>query len=272
MAKTIIQNKNIEIMTYLSKIRQHRHLIYTLAKRDIKAKYAQTKLGWLWAIIQPLATLTIFVLFFDKLVHISTGDVPYALFAFCGIITWYLFTYIVNSAGTAIIQNQDLIKKIYFPKIILPISKTIGGVFEFGISFGLLLLLMLVMGQAITLKIIVVPLVLLLVLLTGLSVSIWLSALTVKNRDLQHLIPYLTNFAIWLTPVFYPTTLIPKAFESWIYYLNPLATVLKLLRWALLNDVPPEPIYFVSFIGVFILLVLGFLYFRRIEREIADFV
>lgn len=271
MGKTVINNKVTTLGDYLRSVYQYRQLIFSFAKRDLKARFVQTKLGVLWMIIQPLIALAIFTIFFDQLIRLETGDVPYVAFAFSGMTIWYFFTNMVNSAGTALINSQELIRKVYFPKILLPIAKIVVATIEFFVAFSLLIIIMLVVGLDFSPKIIFLPVAILMTILVGSCVAIWLNILTVKKRDLQHLIPYLTNFGIWVTPVFYPTTLIPEAFRDYIYYVNPIATTIDFMR-SMLFDLPFQWMYCLSFIPVFILLIIGIRTFKNIERNMVDFL
>jgi len=271
MSEKVISNETIGFTEYLRRIRKYRSLIVALLIRDIKAKYTQTSLGLLWAVIQPLIALVIFSVFFDGLIKLETGDIAYPVFAFSGMIVWYYFTSIVHQSGSALLSHQDLIKKIYFPRFILPLYKSLLGLFEFFISFIVFIVLMLIWQTEIKLTILLVPLVVLLVTFIGLTLSIWLNAITVKRRDFMHLIPYLVNYGIWLTPVFYPSTIIPEPYTDWIYYLNPVATTIELFRGAAFGT-PVEWMHLVSFAVVFILFILGTYLFKKIERNIADFV
>jgi lipopolysaccharide transport system permease protein len=271
MGKTVINNKSVNFGDYLRSINQFRQLVFSFAKRDLKARFVQTKFGLLWMIIQPLIALTIFTVFFDQLIQLETGSVPYIAFAFSGMTIWYFFTNIINNAGTALINSQELIRKVYFPKILLPISKVFVATIEFFVAFSLLIIILLVLGLDFSPKIVFLPVAMLMTILVGSCVAIWLNILTVKKRDLQHLIPYLTNFGIWLTPVFYPTTIIPAAFRGYIYYANPIATTIDFLR-ALLFDLPFNWMYCLSFIPVFFLLILGIRTFKNIERNLVDYL
>lgn len=271
MGRTVINNKVATFGEYLRSIYQFRHLIFSFARRDLKARFVQTKLGVLWMVIQPLIALTIFTIFFDKLIELETGDVPYVAFAFSGMTIWYFFTNMVHSSGTALINSQELIRKVYFPKILLPISKMLVATIEFFVAFSLLILIMLILRIDFSPKIFFLPAVILMTVLVGSCVSIWLNILTVKKRDLQHLIPYLTNFGIWITPVFYPTTLIPEAFRDYIYYVNPIATTIDFLR-SMLFDLSFNWMYCISFIPVFFLLIIGIRIFKNIERNIVDYL
>ncbi len=269
--KKTISNKNISLGDYFNRLIQHRALIWSLAKRDLKSKYAQTSLGFLWLVIQPAIALLIFTVFFDQLIEIDTGNVSYPVFAFSGMILWYFFTNMVNNAGTSLIQGQDLIKKIYFPKLILPISKVLVALAEFSVAVILLIILMLFLGQSISWKLILLPICVSLVVMIGACVAIWLSLMTVKRRDLQHLIPYLTNYGIWFTPVFYPTSIIPEQYIEWMYYVNPMATVIDMFR-SFLFDYPFNWMYCISFVPYIFLLSIGIVIFKNKERNLADYI
>lgn len=271
MERTIINNKPVPFGVYLHRIVQFRQLILSFATRDLKARFVQTKLGLLWMIIQPLIALAIFTIFFDQLIQLETGKIPYVAFAFSGMTIWYFFTNILNNAGTALIQSQELIRKVYFPKILLPISKVLVAGAEFFVNFSMLLMILLILGIDFSPTILLFPIPILMTVLVGSCVAIWLNVLTVKKRDMQHLIPYLTNFAIWVTPVFYPTTIIPEAYRDYMYYLNPVATTIEYLRSILFN-LPFQWTYCISFIPVFFLLIIGIRIFKNMERNLVDFL
>ena len=267
----VIKNEVLNGRVYLQRCWDYRYLLWGLAKRDLKAKYAQTVLGIAWSLLKPLTGLVIFTLFFDKLIKIDTQEIPYPVFAFTGMTAWYFFTYIISAGGTSLMESQDLLKKVYFPKLIMPISKVLVGFLDFVLSFLLLILLMVFTGHGLRWQIVFLPLFIVLNMITGLSIGIWLSALTIRYRDFYHIIPYLVNFSIWLTPVFYPGTLLPEQY-SWALYINPMAGVIAGFRWALLGDIFPDVYYLVSFFIVVALLVSGFFYFKFIEKEIADLI
>lgn len=268
---TVISAEPVSFLPYFQKLWASRAMVLTLARRDLKVKYAQTLLGLLWAVIQPLTGLLIFTLFFDKLINIDTGSIPYPLFAFSGMVSWFFFSHIVHSAGTSLVEAQDLMKKVYFPKLIIPLAKVLAGMVELAISLSLLFVLMLVLGKLPDWPILLLPLFVLFNISVGLSIALWLSALTIRYRDFHHIIPYLVNFGIWLTPVFYPGTLIPSAYD-WFLFLNPMAATIAGFRWSLIGDTFPEASYLMSVIPVSFLLVTGLLYFRKIESEISDYI
>jgi lipopolysaccharide transport system permease protein len=256
--------------SYLKEVWSSRHLILSFALRDLKVQYAQTYLGILWSVIQPLTALLIFTFFFQRVVPLQI-NVPYAAFAFTGILGWFYFTALVGQAGTVLMHNQQIIKKIQFPRLVLPLSKALVGMVEFGISLLILLTVLLVSGRSISDRIILLPVVVLANIITGLSFGIWLSALTIRFRDLHHIIPFLIGFGIWLTPVFYPTTIVPQSF-NWIYYFHPVANVISLYRWIFLNMPIDMFQVIVSFFIALVMFVSGFMFFIKNEKFIADYL
>jgi lipopolysaccharide transport system permease protein len=271
MSQVVFTSRGDNLIKYLEKTCQFRHLIFSLARRDLKVQYAQTFLGFLWSVIQPLTSLLVWTFFFDKLIQVDTGHIPYPLFAFSGMIAWYYFTNIFSNAGTSLVNSQDLIRKIYFPRIVLPLSKVLVGFVEFIISITLLFIIMIVMGTSPSWKIVYMPFFILFNIITGLAFGLWLSALTIRYRDFQHIIPFLIYLGIWLTPVFYPTTLIPNEY-SFLVYINPIAAVIAGYRWSLLGGDSMSPYYLISFVLVALILVSGFAYFRKNESIIADYI
>lgn len=245
-------------------------MIGTLARRELKIKYAQTLLGLLWTALQPLSGLLIFYFFFNRVIKLEgIPESGYATFAFTGMTSWYFFSYIVYQASFSLMQAQDLIKKIFFPKLILLLSKVLVGLVDLGISILLLFVIMLIHGIVPSWQIVFLPLFILLNALVGLAVSVWLSALTVRNRDLQHIVPYLVNFGIWLTPVFYPGTLIPDAFKS-LLYLNPMTGVIEGFRWSIWNYGALNMGHALGIGLSLIVLVTGVMYFKKVEDNMAD--
>lgn len=268
----VINAKPESPAAYFKKLWQHRALGLTLAKRDLKAKYAQTLIGILWSVLQPLISLFIFSFFFEKVVRIGdTINYPYAIFAFSGMICWNYFTQHIHTAGTALMQEQALLKKISFPKLLLPLSKALVGLVDYCIALGLLFLLMAWKGVSLSWNVIYLPIFLTLNILVALSVSVWLSALTIRYRDFHHLIPYLVNFSIWITPVFYPSTLVPEYYK-WIIYCNPMAAVIEGFRWCLVGQSDWNSNFSISIIMSVLLLIAGFIYFIKMEDKIIDFI
>lgn len=267
----IIENKrNTLVKLEFKKIWKYRELMFMFAARDIKLQYIQTKFGIIWGFIQAFTAAFIVNLFFGILIKIDTGDVPYIIFAFPGIMAWYYFSYILNSAGTSVLQSQHIIKKIYFPKLILPLYKTIVGFFDFIIWFLVFILIALYYQFPLSINVIFLPLAIIMNIITGLSIAIWLSSLTIKFRDAFLIVPFLAGFGIFVTPVFFPGAMIPETYQ-FLIYLNPMAGVIALYRHCLLgSEFMIEYLY--GFVPVVILFISGLYFFRRNEAKIADII
>ena len=269
MPKTIISAESDSLSVYLQKIWQHRSLIKTLAKRDLKIKYAQTLLGLAWTVVQPLVAVVVYTLFFTLLMDFDTAY-PYVLFVLSGILLWGLFNYIFSQGSVSLTNNQDLIRKLYFPKIILPLSKTLVGLVEFAIISILFVALLFFYQVVPGWKILLVPFILLTLCLFSVGLAFILSVATIKNRDLNHIIPFLVNFGIWFTPVFYPVSKIPEQFENFLY-LNPLASLIQLFRVTLFN----EAFSMYMLLGIlisFLTFIIGFGAFKKAEDSIVDYI
>ncbi len=263
----VISAEQDSLSVYLKKIVQHRELILTLAKRDLKVKYAQTYLGLTWTIIQPVTAVIVFSMFFSLLLDIK-NEYPYVLFVLSGVLLWNLFNYIFSQGSTSLTNNQDLIRKLYFPKIILPLSKIVVALVEFGVTLILFIGLLFFFKIKLTWLVLFSPFVIMNVILFSSGMSLILSAATIKNRDLNHIIPFLISFGIWFTPVFYPVTLVPEKWSSYLF-INPMASCIQQFR----NTFLPEPFNVYSYIGFPICLItfiLGFLYFKKMEDTIID--
>jgi lipopolysaccharide transport system permease protein len=226
-------------------------------------------LGLTWSFIQPLTALGIYTIFFDLLMHMGKSNVPYSLFVMAGISCWNLFSYIVNAASTALISNQHLISKIYFPKIILLLSKILLGLVDFGVSFVILIILLIFFKATPGPEVILLPLFVIIAIVIGLTLSIWLAALSISYRDLHHIVPYLVNFGIWLTPVFLPVTIIPARYAFLIYF-NPLAGVIEGFRWCLFGTNNFSLYYIPSFLVIGVFLLAGIIYFNKVEDRLID--
>lgn len=267
----IVKPESSTLAEYMAELWTFRHLIVVFVKQELKVQFAQTRLSILWLIVRPLIILGIFSFVFGKLLTIPGLKYPYPIFAFIGILVWNNFSYMVNIGGSAIINGQTLIKKIYFPKLILVLAKIIHGLVELVVSLVILLVLILVMGYSVSPNIIFLPVFLLINILTGTTIAIWLNSLTIKNRDLNHLVPILIGFLIWLVPVFYPTTLIPKNY-SFILYLNPVSASIQGCRWAILGDTLPSVFYLPAILSCFVILFWGLKVFVRNESDLVDFI
>lgn len=265
-----IKSNDRTLISYLKEVWRFRHLILTFATRDLKVQYAQTYLGILWSVIQPLTGLVIFTFFFQKVIHLNL-TVPYPVFAFSGMMGWFYFTSLMGLSGTSLLQNVALIKKVNFPRLVLPLSKAVVGLVEFSISLLLLFVLILLTGTEVSYRIIFLPLVVFANIITGLSIGIWLSALTIRFRDFHHLIPYLIGFGIWVTPVFYPATIVPENYR-WIYYFHPVANLIAMYRWIFIGWPVPIVQTIISLLIVLVIFISGLYFFMKNEKFIADYL
>lgn len=251
---------------------EYRELLYFLIWRDIKVRYKQTALGVVWAILQPFLTMVVFSIFFGRLAKLPSDGIPYPVFAYCALLPWQLFANALTTSGNSLVANQQLLTKVYFPRLLIPISAGLAGLVDFGIAFLLLLGMMFYYGIIPTVAVLTLPLFLLFAITTALTVGLWLSALNVQYRDVRYTIPFLMQFWLVVTPVAYSSSLVP---ESWriLYGLNPMAGVVEGFRWALLGKTSGiGPLTLVSVLVVAVLLIGGLVYFRRMERTFADVV
>jgi len=256
----------------LASLWEYRELFYFLIWRDIKLRYKQTVLGVIWAVLQPLVTMALFSLFFGYLAKVPSDGIVYPIFAYTALLPWQLFASSLTAAGNSLVMNQSLITKVYFPRLIIPLSAVFVGLVDFGVSFIVLLGIMYYYGQIPTLAILTSPLFVLLAVGTALGVGLWLSALNVRYRDVQLVIPVLTHFWLFATPIIYPSSLIP---EQWrlLYGLNPMVGVIEGFRWALLGQTRPlDSSIFVSVFIIVLLLITGLIYFQNTEKSFADVV
>lgn len=267
----IITAESDSLPKYIGKLWKYRSLVVTFALRDLKIKYAQTYFGIAWAVLQPIPSVIIFSFFFGYLIKVDTGHLPYPIFALIGLIAWSYFTNLVSSIGNSLIESQHILKKVFFPKMILPLSKVLFTGSDFAISFILLLIAMPFFGIMPGLEILILPVVLIFHVICGLALGIWVSALTFRYRDSQHFIPTLINFSIWLTPVFYPTTILPKQLAN-VMYFNPMALVLESYRYALGSGHAPNTNYLWSVIIALVALGTGLYYFSKVEDQIAEYI
>jgi lipopolysaccharide transport system permease protein len=271
MHKIYINARKKGLDLNVREILEYRDLLYTLALRDLKVRYAQTALGLLWAVLQPLTTLIVFTLVFSRVAKVDTSPIPYPVFALSGLSVWTYFASLMSQAGSSIVSAQGMISKIYFPRLIIPLSKSVVGLVDLGISLTFLVVLMVFYGVVPSAQIIWLPLFLLLALLSGLAVGIWLSALTVRFRDFLQIMPFVVQLGMYLTPIAYPARLVPEKYQ-FFYFLNPMAGVVEGFRWSLLGGTAPNPMIFLSAGLVLVLLVSGLYYFRSVERVMADIV
>lgn len=256
----------------LRQLWQYRELLYFLIWRDVKVRYKQTVLGGAWAILQPFLTMIVFSVIFGYLAQLPSDGIPYPVFAYTALLPWQFFAHALSEAGNSLVLNQQLLKKVYFPRLVIPIAVVLAGLVDFGIGFVFLIGMMLYFHIIPTIAILALPFFVLLTVATALAVGLWLSALDVEYRDVRYIIPFVTQFWMFVTPVAYSSTLIPERWRAW-YGLNPMAGVVEGFRWALLGKTGEVgPLILISSVAVVVLLVGGLYYFRRMERTFSDVV
>jgi len=256
----------------LRELWDYRELLYFLVWRDIKVRYKQTALGAAWAVIQPLFTMLVFSLFFGRLAKMPSDGIPYPVFSYAALVPWTFFAQGLTLASDSLVGSANLIRKVYFPRLVIPIGAVLAGVVDFSIAFAMMLLLMLKYGIVPTINVVWLPLLLLLSLVTSLGVGLWLSALNVKFRDVKYMVPFVTQFWMFATPIAYPSSLLSEPWRT-LYGLNPMAGVVEGFRWALLGTrTAPGPMLLVSAAASAVVLVSGAFYFRRMEKTFADTV
>jgi lipopolysaccharide transport system permease protein len=268
----IIEPSQSWLSVGLSELWAYRELLYFLIWRDVKVRYKQTAMGAAWAILQPVLTMMMFTLVFNRIAKVSSEGVPYPIFAFAALLPWSLFAGAVGRNIVSVVAESHLISKVHFPRLIVPVAATLSGLVDFAMAFLVLLALMGWYGITPTLQIATLPAFLLLALITALAVGLWLSALNVRYRDVGHTVPFLVQMWMFASPVAYSASVIPDDWR-WLYSLNPLAGVIEGFRWALLGVERPDfQVIAISATVVVALLVSGSIYFKRMERTFADVV
>jgi lipopolysaccharide transport system permease protein len=256
----------------LREVWDHRELASIFIWRDIKVRYSQTVIGALWAVIQPFLTMVIFSVFFGRLAGIPSDNIPYPIFSYAALVPWTFFANSMNQASNSLVNNAEMIKKIYFPRLIMPIAAVLGGLVDFVLAFIILLLMMYYYGFVPTINILWFPLFVLLSMMTALGVSLWLAAMNVQFRDVRYMVPFITQAWLFATPVAYPSSLLLEPWHT-LYGLNPMVGVVEGFRWALLGTgTAPGPTVLVSFFVALLILVSGVFYFRRVEKIFADVI
>lgn len=268
---TLISAEPDSLRQYTGKLWKYRSLIWAFAKRDVKIRYAQTRLGLLWVLVQPIPSVLIFSFLFGRLLNVDTGLLPYPVFALAGMAGWNYFTSLSDGIGNSLLEAQHVLKKVAYPKLIMPLSKLLVSTLDFVIAFGMVLVALIVFGITPSIQLLLLPIFIATNVLAGFAVGIWLCALSYRYRDVRHFMPYFINFGIWLTPVFYPTTILPKSL-SYFMYLNPMAFVIEGYRSCLSGTALPSIGYLTSMLPVLLLLISGLWYFSRVEDEIVDYI
>jgi lipopolysaccharide transport system permease protein len=250
---------------------KYRELLYFLTWRDIKVRYKQTVLGASWAILQPLLTMVVFSIIFGQLAKLPSEGIPYPIFTFTGLLPWQLFAFALTNSSNSLVGSQNLVSKIYFPRLVIPIASVLPGLVDFAISFVVLLAMMVFYRIPLTVRVLALPVFLALALASAIAVGLWLSAMNVRYRDIRYVVPFLTLFWQYATPVAYSSSLIPTKWRL-LYGLNPMTGVVEGFRWALLGTGDVGGLLWVSVIIIILLLVSGLVYFKRMETSFADVI
>jgi lipopolysaccharide transport system permease protein len=257
----------------LRELWQYRELLYFLVWRDVKVRYKQTVMGAAWAIIQPFFTMVVFSVFFGRLAEIPSDGIPYPVFSYTALVPWSFFAHGLTQASNSLVGGARLIKKVYFPRLAMPVATVLSGGVDFLLAFLVLLGMMLAYGIVPTINVLWLPIFLLLALVTSLGTGLWLSAMNVQFRDVQYTVPFITQFWMFITPIAYPSSLIENPLLRALYGINPMAGVVEGFRWALLGrGTAPGPILVASSLAALVLLISGAFYFRRMEKTFADVV
>jgi lipopolysaccharide transport system permease protein len=256
----------------LRELWNYRELLYFLTWRDVIVRYKQTALGAGWAIIQPFLTMVVFSLFFGKLANMPSDGIPYPIFSFAALVPWTFFANGLTQSSNSLVGSANLIQKVYFPRLMIPAASVLGGVVDFVLAFVVLLGMMAFYGVVPSVNVLWLPLFLLLALATSLGVGLWLSALNVRFRDVRYVVPFITQFWLFATPIAYPSSLLDEPWRT-LYGINPMVGVVEGVRWALLGtQTAPGAMIAVSAVTAVALVVGGAYYFRRMEKAFADIV
>ena len=247
----------------------HRELLSILAWRDFKVRYAQTFLGLAWAFINPVISLLVLTFVFGTIAKVDTEGIPHPLYTLVGLCGWTYFANLATSSGNSIIAAQNILKKVYFPRLIIPISKALIGLIDFLITLFCLIILLIIYQYAPGKHLLYFPLFAIMAIISGLAVGVWVSALTIRFRDFQHVVPMLLRLGMFVTPIAYSSNAVPKEYQLF-YYMNPMAGVVEGMKWSILGGASPSIYIGLSFIVVLLLLLVGLVYFNKIEKTIAD--
>ena len=256
----------------LGDVWRYRELLFFLTLRDVKVRYKQTVLGIGWVVIQPIVAMVVFSAIFGQFAHLPSQGIPYPIFTFSGLLPWLLFAGSVNRAGNSLVQNSNLLTKVYFPRLLLPMAATLANLVDFAVSLVVLLGLMIFYRITPGWQLLALPAVTVLALLAALGFGLWLSALNVQFRDVQFVLPWLIQVLLFLSPVAYSVSLIPSGKTQVAYALNPMVGVIEAFRWSLFGGSAPGRFLITSIAVTLVVLVTGLFYFRRMERTFADVV
>lgn len=266
---------NRKTVVDLKEWKAYRYLFVMLAWRDFKVRYAQTAIGLLWSVLQPLGTISILYIVFARFVQVDMQGVPPLLFVTSGMLAWSYFSFVVQNSSSSIISAQAMVKKVYFPRLFLPISKALVGLIDLGVVLLILFVLFIIFGQPITFNIIFLPVFVLISMFTALGAGLWFSALSIRYRDIQYIVPFIIQLGLYITPVSYPASFALSKLPEWAtiaYFLNPVAGIIDGIRWSLFDVEPSWSHVGLSLFVAMCILVSGLWFFSRVESEIADLV
>jgi lipopolysaccharide transport system permease protein len=273
--KTIVDASDKKLRLNLDELFKYKDLFLVLAYRDLRVRYAQTFIGLLWAFVQPAIMLLIISVVFGRFMNIDTGGIPYPVFAVTGLSLWIYFSFLLSQSGGSIIGAQEMVKKIYFPRLIIPLSKAIVGFVDFGVAIIILIIMFIVYGITPSQNIIFIPVFIILTVIASLAMGIWLSALTIRYRDFQYIVPFLVQIGLYITPIAYPAQMVVKNLPDWailIFYLNPMTGIIEGFRWCLFGGDSPSFYFYISIGFVFLLFISGIFYFRKLEKTMSDII
>ena len=269
---TVIRPPKGWIPVNLRELWAYRELLYFFTWRDIKVRYKQTLFGFAWAIIQPLFMMIIFSLFFGTLAKLPSEGIPYPLFSYAAVLPWTLFSEGLTRSSNSLVQDANLIQKVYFPRLLMPLSGILSPVVDFAIAFVVLIALMLYFGYYPSVMMLLILPFLLLELMLATGIGMWLSAINVEYRDVRYAIPFLIQLGLFASPIVYPVTFVPERFQAVYGLLNPMAGIIEGFRWAILGTKPPSYLLIASVAIIIVILISGAFYFRRREKAFADVV
>jgi len=261
----------------LRELVEYHELLYFLVWRDIKVRYKQSVLGAAWAILQPFMMMVVFTIFFNRMAGVGSGDVPYPLFSYAGLLPWTFFAQGLSQSSNSLVGSANLVRKVYFPRVVVPMSSILSGAVDFALAFTVLIAMMAYYGVWPTATIVFLPLFVLLAFVSALGVGLWLAALNVEYRDVRYVVPFVVQLWLFVTPVIYPASTVVGKIESmglpgWLYGLNPMAGVVEGFRWGLFGGAAPTAVLLASGVSALFLMVSGALYFWRVEDTFADVV
>ncbi len=270
--RTVIKPSSGWRQLNLAELWRYRELVYFLIWRDVKVRYKQTFLGAAWAIIQPFMTMVVFSIFFGALAKIPTDGIPYPIFSYTALLPWQLFETGISKSGASLVSGRNLLTKVYFPRLAIPLAPVVAALVDFALAFVVLIVMMIYYGYSPTGAVWTLPLFLLLAMVTALGAGFWLSAMNVWYRDIGYIIPFFSRIWFYLTPITYAASIVPEEFRI-LYALNPMVGVVEGFRWAMLGlGEPPSAQILVSVVISLVMMISGAFYFRRMERTFADVV